>query len=211
VALNLLIFELWRSMRVTRTPVADAPAMLWLANLQPVASRPEPFPERPSRTAVRQPIAPLPRAEPLAVAPSQASTAITLPPVDWEAEARRAGQRMAQAAEAPVPESRLDSRPKVLELPQRGSASPRAGDVVHLEGGVMNTWLNQRCFMRSGQPGPTLQGATLSLPTCKVRSMKERASEEIVESLARDLAPKLPGYMTVPLPMPAGPTAGAGR
>lgn len=125
-----------------------------------------------------------------------ALTLPTAPAVDWESATRDAARRFADdQAGQEGHERSLNSRPRVLTLPDTSKRPPRAGDTEHLEGGVVLTWLNERCYYKPDPWVPTR-------PVCKVRSMGERRSEELAQALGKAVEPQ---YLSRPLPMPDTP------
>jgi hypothetical protein len=85
-------------------------------------------------------------------------------------------------------------------LPDTSKQPHRAGDTEHREGGVVITWLNERCY-HAADP------LVATRIVCKVRSMSERRSEELAEALERTVKPK---YLSRPLPRPTPPPSPIG-
>jgi hypothetical protein len=189
-AVNVLFLCLWLLSRAQVAPVAAVTAMIWLTAPMPRSlPKPSPRQEERERSRVRTP---LPIAPPALVP----DTAISVPPIDWDAEgARSVGNLRDEVREKPGPS--LDSKPQVLVLPDKSNLPPKAGDTKHFEGGEVITWINEVCHY-TNRPGPMNFGGA-SEKVCKVRSMNERRSEALAAELEKAVTPD---YLTRPLLLP---------
>ena len=66
-------------------------------------------------------------------APAQ-DTAITLPPIDWDAEGARSVRDVFRDEVPGIPKPSLDSKPQALVLPDTSNLPHKAGDTEHFEG-----------------------------------------------------------------------------
>jgi hypothetical protein len=191
-AVNVLFVSLWLLSRAQVAPVAAVTAMIWLTAPMPSPSLPKPFPRQEERERSR--VRTLPIAPP---APALVSdTAISVSPIDWDAEGARSARNLRdEGREKPGPA--LDSKPRVLVLPDQSNLLPQAGDTEHFEGGEVITWVNEVCYY-TNQPGPMNFGGE-SRKVCKVRSMHERRSEALAAELEKAVTPD---YLTRPLLLP---------
>jgi hypothetical protein len=88
--------------------------------------------------------------------------------IDWDAEASRVtGDAVRRMGEEKQFRS-LDQPPAGMGPPPPKSSVHQRGDTVHLEGGVINTWIDKGCYY-SNQNAPIAafgQALRLQLPTC---------------------------------------------
>ena len=193
-AVNALFVSLWLLSRAQVAPVPAVTAMIWLTTPMPLRPLPKPSPKLKER-APSSARTPLPAASP---APALVrDTAISVPPIDWDAE----GARSVGNLKEEVKEKRgtaLDSKPQVLVLPDRSNLPPKAGDTQRFEGGQVITWINEVCHYTS-RPGPMNFGGE-SRKVCKVRSMNKRRSEALAAELERGIKPK---YLSEALLLPS--------
>jgi hypothetical protein len=196
-AVNLLFLLLLLSSR-HRPPVEQiATAMIWLTSPpREVLSVPPPGQSQSERAEqLPSPIVESPASEPV--------TAITLPPgaippIDWHREAEIAVRNAVPEIVRLNPKPSLDSKPKALVLPDRANMPPKAGDVWHREGGETITWISETCYISNKPPSILFNPVPgLMLPTCKVRSMAERAAEKRAQEMIKETQPE---YLRRPLP-----------
>lgn len=113
---------------------AAAPVLVYMLPLS--LSRPTTAPPAsPARALQRSGATPTAPPPIIAPEPSAPSTAIQLPPPDWQLELQRSVRNVVEEQSAATQKPRsLDSRPKVLQLP-RDSTEPNPGDVAILPNG----------------------------------------------------------------------------
>jgi hypothetical protein len=191
-AVNVLFLSLWLFGRARITPEAAVTAMIWLTAPMPIPSLLKPIPETKERARFKmrtqlpiEPPAPVP------------DTAITVPPIDWDAEGAGSVRNASRDAAREKPQPSLDSKPRVLVLPDKSKLPPKAGDTEHFEGGEVITWINEICHY-TNRPGPMNFGGE-SQKVCKVRSMNERRSEALAAELEKAVKPD---YLSKPLLLP---------
>ena len=63
------------------------------------------------------------------------------PPTDWHAQIDQVVQSLAEAA-ASAGKNGLDSKPEVLQMPEKRDTGPKRGDVHALQGGGMRVFMN---------------------------------------------------------------------
>lgn len=195
VVVNALFLSLWLLSRVDPVRESVVQAMIWISAPRPLPAPPVPNEPR-AASAVRVPL-------PIVVTPApEQSTAITIPPIDWYAEAARSARNAFpdEVGEKPAPS--LDSRPQALVLPDKSKQPHKFGDEEHLEGGEIITWMNETCYVSNkltegfGGLSDRSRAPQLKVWTCKRRSMKERRGE----AAAKALEELKPGYLRRPLP-----------
>jgi hypothetical protein len=192
-AVNLLFLSLWLFSRAHIEPEAVVTAMIWITAPLPARSLTRPPLGQKSRASSRRtpnPTAPAP-------APEQ-STAITIAPIDWHAEGARSARNAYKDTARENPEPLLDSKPKILVLPDKSNLPHKKGDTEKFEGGEVITWINERCYY-TNRPGPMTTFGGASQKVCKVRSMAERRSEAMAAELEKAVKPD---YLSRPLPLP---------
>lgn len=119
-------------------------------------------------------------------------------PIDWYLEAEIAVRNAVPEIAMLNPRPSLNSKPKAMVLPDRANMPPKAGDVEHREGGETITWISETCYISSKPPSILFNPVPgLMLPTCKVRSMSERAREKAMEGMAKETQPE---YLRKPPP-----------
>jgi hypothetical protein len=193
-AVNVLFMSLWLFSRPRIAPEAVVTAMIWITAPLPNRLLRKPPPSRNSRTrsTARMPV-------PIVVAPAPAkSTAITVPLIDWYAEGQRSARNAFKGKVQEKPGPSLDSKPRVLVLPDTSSQPHKVGDDEHREGGENLFWINESCYY-SNKPTESMFGVTpwLKLPTCKTSGMAERRSEASAADLEKTAKPD---YLERPLP-----------
>jgi hypothetical protein len=215
IGVNVLFLLLLASHRPGpgRDPIA--PAMIWIAALEPVRASPRrSSPRRAANDAVPSAAA---GSEPALVGATAAlvprpesaqDTAIPAPAIDWDAAAARAVEKTRRDAELQAARPSLDSQPQVLMLPE--NSKRLTGRIEHMEGGVIVTWLNEDCSVKVDPQAPP----SWSLdpvgkffgnhpPRCLVRSAAERRSEELADALEAGVKPRHLGGKR-PLPPESG-------
>jgi hypothetical protein len=116
--------------------------------------------------------------------PEQAT--ITAPLVDWNAALGKAVREFMRNEELAQQQPAENSKPQVLVLP----AEPvhMKGQTEHFEGGVVRTWVDDRCYYELDPArGPD------SRRVCKKRTMYERQSEERAAAIAQAVKGKRSG------------------
>jgi hypothetical protein len=197
-AVNLLFVLLLLSSRSRTASEQVITAMIWLTPARdepPVTLPPTELPQSERGEQSPSPSVESPR--------SESSTAISLPPVaippiDWYAEAEIAVRNAVPEIVRLNPKPSLDSKPRALVLPDRANMPHKAGDVEHREGGETITWINETCYYSNKPPSILFNPVPgLAMPTCKVRSMAERAAEKRAQEMVKEAQPE---YLRRPLP-----------
>ncbi|MEO8313485.1 MAG: hypothetical protein ABI645_01710 [Pseudomonadota bacterium] len=128
-----------------------------------------------------------PAPSPLSAAPQAAP-----PRIDWygqmEAAARITAERLYERDLHGMP---LDSKPKVLDMPERPQ---RPGDEERYPGAVL-TWLNEHCYVMLDPAG----SGPKPIKVCKEPTLAQRRAAAHKKELEKAM---VPGYIRRPVPKP---------